>query len=105
MKIILIIIGALLYSYLLMVISWTHGFMRSLKLLSTRGQKRSKYEKHCIKQVFEKKSSDIDPFFKSLYLKQEYEKINILKQKIAEKKEVQKKNKKNVKKNVKKTKK
>lgn len=99
MKIILIIIGALLYTYFLMVISWTNGFMRSLKLMSKKGQKRSKYEKHCIKHVFENKKGDVDPFFQSLYMKEEYKKqTNVLKQKVEEKKEVLKKNKKNVKK-------
>lgn len=112
MKIILIIIGVLIYTYLLMVISWTNGFMRSLKLMSQRGLKRSKYEKHCIKHAFNGKN--VDPFIQSVYYKEEtgrqsdyYKKVVAeQKQKVEDKiKEIQNKVAKKAKKNVKKTKK
>ena len=89
MKIILIIIYVLIYTYILMVISWTNGFMRSLKLMTKQGQKRSKYEKHIIKHVFKNKKGDVDPFVESIYMKQEMGHISdFYKQRISQLKNV-----------------
>tara|TARA_R110000824_G_scaffold42943_2_gene125797 strand:+ start:23 stop:355 length:333 start_codon:yes stop_codon:yes gene_type:complete len=89
MKIILFIIGVLIYTYILMVISWTNGFMRSLKLMTKQGQKRSKYEKHIIKHVFKNKKGDVDPFVESIYMKQEMGQISdFYKQRISQLKNV-----------------
>ena len=66
-KILLITAGILLVFFFI-VTSFATGFLRGIKLLSTRNVETSPLEVRLLKQYF-KQNKDIDPFFYSLYMK------------------------------------
>lgn len=68
-KIILIISSIFLWFFFIFV-SYANGVIKGLKIMSTRNIKTSELEKKLIKQWF-KKDDDMDPFFYSLYMKDE----------------------------------
>ena len=65
---ILLITGAILLSFFFIVTSFASGFVRGIKLMSTRNIKKSPLEERLLKQFF-KQNENVDPFFYSLYIK------------------------------------
>lgn len=65
---ILLITGAILLSFFFIVTSFASGFVRGIKLMSTRNIKKSPLEERLLKQYF-KQNENVDPFFYSLYIK------------------------------------
>jgi hypothetical protein len=55
------------------VVSYANGLMRGIKLLSTRGIKKTHLEKLILEKTFNEKSN-VDPFFMSFYVREEMEK-------------------------------
>ena len=65
---ILLITGAILLVFFFIATSFANGFIRGIKLMSTRNIKKSTLEARILKSFF-KQNDDVDPFFYSLYLK------------------------------------
>ena len=55
------------------VVAYANGLIRGIKLLSTRGIKKTHLEKLILEKTFNEKSS-VDPFFMSFYVREEMEK-------------------------------
>lgn len=65
---ILLITGAILLCFFFIATSFANGFIRGVKLMSTRNIKKSPLEARILKSFF-KQNKDVDPFFYSLYIK------------------------------------
>jgi hypothetical protein len=65
---ILLITGAILLVFFFIATSFANGFIRGIKLMSTRNIKKSTLEARILKSFF-KQNDNVDPFFYSLYLK------------------------------------
>lgn len=72
LKITIIILSIILF-FIVIAVAFANGLIRGLKIMSTRNLKTSKIEKDVIKKVF-KDDPKVDPFFYSLYIKDEIEK-------------------------------
>lgn len=72
---ILVIIGIILLVFFLLVTAFANGFIRGVKMMSTRNMEKSPLEEKILKQYF-KQNEDVDPFFYSKYMQDEIEKNN-----------------------------
>lgn len=76
MTTVLIIILSIFFLYVFLLISWSGGFIRAMQLMTQKGLKKSKIEKHLIKHIFKNKKGNVDPFLESIYMKDELGKIS-----------------------------
>lgn len=97
LKIILVIIGFIFFCFFIAV-SYANGLVRGLKLMSKKNIETSSFEKKLIKNLFQS-NQEINPFYHSLYAKEQIEKkTNSIKTKIKAKVEEKEKAKKSTKK-------
>tara|TARA_B110000438_G_C15783230_1_gene637219 strand:- start:1425 stop:1718 length:294 start_codon:yes stop_codon:yes gene_type:complete len=69
LKIILWIIAIIIISFLI-VVGFVMGLMRGLKIMSIKDYPRTGFENIVVQKVFDS-NPNLDPFFYSLYLKEE----------------------------------
>tara|TARA_R110000744_G_scaffold29433_4_gene70230 strand:- start:16 stop:309 length:294 start_codon:yes stop_codon:yes gene_type:complete len=69
LKIMLWIVGIIIVSFFI-VVGFASGLMRGLKIMSIKDYPRTGFENVVVKKVFEG-NPNVDPFFYSLYLKEE----------------------------------
>ncbi len=72
LKIILIILGFIFFCFFIAV-SYANGLVRGFKLMSKKNVETSSFEKKLIKNMFQS-NEEINPYYQSLYAKEEIEK-------------------------------